>query len=290
MALEADILGMLKRLIKGLVNRYHRLKLFYKYKDILDKNLELKNKFAGKRCFILGNGPSIKNQNLLKLADEETFVVNTFWHHPQYGKIKPKNYVGLDPGPPNLKSFFFREELAQKEKELIPHTARFFFNLSGFYEYFRELNVYSNSNVYYLHLDGFLKDNLVFNIDIDKTIPSVKNVIIGSIMVAVYMGFETIYLLGCEHSFLAYNRQFEEEHFFSGTAYTTSENEEERKRYAMTIKSYEGVIDQAKILFRNYRLLKTKLAKTHPKVKIYNATPNSFLDVFPYVKYEDIQL
>ena len=270
-------------------NLYNRYITYYKYKEVLGKNLTLKNKFKGKRCFIIGSGPSIKDQDLLKLAGEETFVCNTFWRHPQYYKINPKNYAGLDPGPPQLKSNFFKEELAKKEKDLTSLPTRFFFHLDGFCDYFKSVNAFQRNNVYYLHMGGFLKENLNFNIEIDKTIPHVKNVIIGCITIAVYMGFEEIYLLGCEHGFLASPRQFEEEHFFPGTAYTTSVNEKEREHYAMTIKSYEEQIDQVKILFKNYRLLKAKLAKEKPQVKIYNATPNSFLDVFPFVKFEDIK-
>lgn len=280
---------IIKRTIKGFRNRSQRYLAYYKYKNVLNRNLELKNKFKGKRCFIIGSGPSIKDQDLLKLTGEETFVCNTFWRHPQYYELNPKNYAGLDPGPPQLKSNFLKEELAEKEKDLTRLATRFFFHLEGFYEHFKNINIFQNDNVYYLHMGGFFKENLNFNTEIDKTIPRVKNVIIGCITIAAYMGFEEIYLLGCEHSFLASPRQFEEEHFFPGTAYTTSIDEKERERYAMTIKTYEGVIDQVKILFQNYRYLKAKLAKTHPKIKIYNATPNSFLDVFPFVKFEDVK-
>ena len=280
---------MLKKIIKGVQNRLARYRTYYKYKNILGHNLELKDKFKGKRCFIIASGPSVKDQDLLRLVDEETFIVNTFWRHPLYDRLKAKNYVDLDPGPPNQKSFFYREELVQREKDLRLKHSRFFFHLTGFYEYFKKLNVFSADNAYYIHSDGFFKGNLAFNTDITKTVPQVKNVIIGCILIAVYMGFEEIYLLGCEHSFLAY-RQFEEAHFFKETAYTNSKDQQERMRYGMIDKSYEGVIDQAKVLFQNYRLLNAKLSKTHPQVKIYNATPNSFLDVFPFVKYEDIKI
>jgi len=33
---------------------------FLKYKDLVAKNIELKDKHKGERCFILGSGPSIK--------------------------------------------------------------------------------------------------------------------------------------------------------------------------------------------------------------------------------------
>ena len=273
---------MLKKIIKGIYNRFNRYKNYYKYKDILVRNKKLKNTKTGKRCFIIGNGPSIEKQNLLKLTNEETFVVNTFYYNPQYNDIGPKNYVAIDSSAP-----FFRDELIQREKSLTALPTNFFFN-SDYYNLFKQLNIYSGNRVHYFHLGGFFKENMAFNIDIDKTIPQAKNVILVCIMTAVYMGFKEIYLLGCEHDFLAHTNQFEEEHAF-GTYFIEPKNEEERKHYNMSVKSYEEQIDQVKILFKNYRLLKIKLAKTHPEIKIYNATPNSFLDVFPFIKFEDIK-
>ena len=60
--------------------------------------------------------------------------------------------------------------------------------------------------------------------------------------------------------------------------------------YAMSVVPYENRIYQAGILFKNYRLIKEKFSKNRPDIKIYNATPDSFLDVFPMIKFEDIKL
>ena len=272
---------ILNKIIKGFKNKYEKYQTYYKNKNLLDKNLALKDKFKGQRCFIIGNGPSIGRQDLRRLAGEETFVLNTFYNHPQFNEIRPKNYLAMDSGAP-----FFRDELFQKEK-FLSQVNRLFFNLD-FYDHFKKMGLYTDNRVHYLHIGGHFKENLNFNIEIHQTIPRIKNVVIASIMTAVYMGFEEIYLLGCEHSFLASPRQFEEEHFLGISYFVNPKDEAERKYYAMHLKSYEGAIDQAKILFQNYRFLKAKIAKTHPNVKIYNATPNSFLDVFPYVKYESI--
>jgi len=42
-------------------------------------------------------------------------------------------------------------------------------------------------------------------------------------------------------------------------------------------------------LFKNYRFLKQKLKITRPDTYIYNATPNSYLDVFPTVQFDEIK-
>ena len=102
------------------------------------------------------------------------------------------------------------------------------------------------------------------------------------------MGFEEIYLLGCEHDFLAYPSNYEWSKHFYKTEDFDMKNPEDVKRYNLTVTSYESAINHAGKLFQNYRILKMKLAKEKPKVKIYNATPNSFLDVFPFINFEDL--
>ena len=51
--------------------------------DLLQKNRMLRDLHAGKRCFIVGNGPSIKAQDLTPLRDEVTIVVSSFFRHSQ---------------------------------------------------------------------------------------------------------------------------------------------------------------------------------------------------------------
>lgn len=286
---------MLKRLIKGFYKRYHRCKVYHKYRDILGRNLALKNKFKGRRCFIIGNGPSLNDQNLLKLANEETFVVNNFWKYPQFNLLKPKNYVVLDSGSIKQESIYFKDvlkkELIRMEENKSEYPARFFFNLPGFYyDLVRETGLLTNKEVYYIIPDGFFKDNLKFNLEIDKMIPWTKNVVLSCIIIAIYMGFEEIYLLGCEHSFLVPINplDFEAKSHFYEVELKVPKNREEQLYTGLFIQPYEERIDQIKALFRNYRLLKKKINIINPGVKILNATPNSYLDVFPKINYDDI--
>ena len=51
---------------------------FLKYKDIVKNNAELKDKHKGRRCFLLGSGPSIKDENLKPLKNEIVFALNNF--------------------------------------------------------------------------------------------------------------------------------------------------------------------------------------------------------------------
>jgi len=282
---------MIRRVFRGLYNRYNRQILYRKNKAVLSLNKNLKNTKVGKRCFIMGTGPSIKDQDILRLKNEYTFVVNNFFKHERFKELRPKFFAYIDPAGFHdgadsnywSEQFFGNADLINS----VPMTSFFHIKAQNLLE---TKNLFKSHNVHYLVTDGFFKENLNFNTDISKVIPNSKNVIISCIVIAAYMGFEEIYLLGCEHDFLASPTNYEwSRHFYKSDNFNMN-NPEDVKKYNLTVTSYESVINHASKLFQNYRLLKTKLAKEKPNVKIYNATPNSFLDVFPYIKFEDIKL
>ena len=62
-------------------------KYFPQYKDLVAKNSELKDIHKCKRCFILGNGPSIKKENLKPLKNEIVFALNNFYVHDDFAEI-----------------------------------------------------------------------------------------------------------------------------------------------------------------------------------------------------------
>lgn len=280
-----------KRITKGIYNKYNRYQLYRKNKAVLARNLALAGKFSGNRCFILGTGPSINEQDILKLKNEQTFVVNTFWKHPDYKEFNPKHYAFID-----TKAFlkdesqnnYFKEQFINSASFLRTLPTKFFFHIDG-KDMIEDLKLFPKEQVYYLAPSGFFKEKLNFNIDISRVIPNPKNVIIACIIVAVYMGFKEIYLLGCEHDFLAYPSNFEWNKHFYKTEDFNMNNLEDVKKYALQITSYEELINDAKSLFTNYRLLNAKIKSIGPEIKIFNATPNSFLDVFPRIKFENIR-
>lgn len=61
-------------------------------------NADLKGIFEGRRAFIIGHGPSILEQDLLKLRNEVVFCLNHFFYHPQFHEIRPDFLCATDPG------------------------------------------------------------------------------------------------------------------------------------------------------------------------------------------------
>ena len=65
-------------------------------KAYLNKNEKFKGKYHGKRCFIIGTGPSIKEQNLLDLRDEIVFTVNNATKLKDFSALHSNFHVFID--------------------------------------------------------------------------------------------------------------------------------------------------------------------------------------------------
>lgn len=268
--------------------------LNFRYREFLKQNRTLKNTHQGKRCFILGNGPSINDIDLNLLKNDQVFVVNDFIRHPQFEKLNSVNYVMTDTTFFNTKSpsDYFGKNLREKSDRLHKNT-RLFLNVLG-KTLIEGRKLFQNQDVSYLSTHGFFSEYFGFNIEIDKTIPFPKNVILACLIIAVYMGFETIYLLGVEHDFLTYHFRpdaladpkhiFNQKYFYGTTRQPAGVSATSRN-----LTGYEAEVSRVRQLFKNYRLFYQKVKKIYPKTEIYNATPNSFLDVFPFINFKDIK-
>ena len=167
------------------------------------------NKYTGERIFILGNGPSLKETPLEKLIPEYTLAMNrisqiypkTNWRPSfYYLALTPSNPVAPDQG----------NELILRNIELdIPC----FINS----EYQEDLG--SHENVYYFNRFSLWGDNPFNKSDIDDIrlmdIYQLNeywshhlsyhvyhyHAMYGALQLAVYMGFDEIYLVGCDLGF-----------------------------------------------------------------------------------------
>ena len=65
--------------------------------SLMQKNKRLHNTHAGERCFILGNGPSLRKIDLSILQNEFVFTVNFFTNADGWEKVKSNAHVWADP-------------------------------------------------------------------------------------------------------------------------------------------------------------------------------------------------
>lgn len=240
---------------------------------ILNKNRELKNTHLGKRCFIIGNGPSVKDQNILLLKNEVKLCVNQFYKHPHFKQIPPDYWVQADPLIWQKKEDYLLPLLNSIESNKI--ITKLFFPLQGMFQ-----TKGSNFlNVYYYKYD-YLRRYVNDEIDFCREIPPYgQNVLLVCLMLAFYLGCNPIYIVGAEHSWWSWEKEKyhnrQTPHFYNSRSMPASD------RF-----SYEQI--QATIFVQKFQYLELKKYAVRNGYSIFNATVGGELDVFERVSFEDL--
>ncbi|GAB6398273.1 hypothetical protein MOB1_25950 [Faecalimonas mobilis] len=168
-------------------------------KRILRENECLKNKYRGERCFIVANGPSIKNENLGLLQNEYVFTVNQMIRKPEFVNLSPIANVWCDPAyfdvsmPKESISEFcelFRRTCNCNKKiiNFVPLYTRNFMKTYGL----------SGDRVHFIDTSLYFYDNYLSDFDLTRRMPYFQNIVQYATAIAIYMGFKEIYLLGCD--------------------------------------------------------------------------------------------
>ncbi len=160
-------------------------KEYYKHYSVNNGELKkFRNIHCGKRCFIIGNGPSLTYDDLETLRDnhEICFAANRVFYAYEHTSWRPDYYVSVD------------YIVINKEREIIEQMPETKF-LRHFYK-----NKYQNLNKNIYEFQGLLQSKLnpKFSFDIEKGIYTGNTVIYDALQIAVYMGFKEIYFLGVD--------------------------------------------------------------------------------------------
>lgn len=158
----------------------------FRYKKILKKNKELKDKHKGERCFIVLNGPSIKALDLSKLKNETTICSNYFYLSDCYDDVAPNYYCICD-------SATFNDDRIHQVHELMKkgENVKYIFNKKAL----GKLSADEKEKTYFvygMHMPNLfrVRDNLA------GVSSSFINVGMFCMTTAMYMGFKDIYVLG----------------------------------------------------------------------------------------------
>jgi len=257
----------------------HILKVIFYLKRVIGKNSFMKkNKilkdiYNNKRVFIVGNGPSIKKQDLRLLKNEITFFVNRAYKHPDYAYIKPTYHVFVDPKLASGEwEITMLDEVHAKNEDVI-----FLLNAKWYYlEKFEPYKKDKRYKIYWLNTSLFFT-SYYKNRKIDLTKITYGSAVIGqAIFSSIYMGAKEIYLLGVESNAFCHEMVNQESHFYGG-------NPENRNKTVEVI---------YKELYHNYVYIKHlfylgKFSETQ-NYTIYNCTIGGILDMFKRKKYEEL--
>jgi len=243
---------------------------------ILEKNRALQNAHAGERCFILATGPSIKTQDLKALQGETCIAVSNFFVHPDYDLIRPRYYCVAPSHPPITEDAW---QMWMDEMEAGTDNATMFFGMSDFDRNQRG-GRFANRQTFFLRFGMDFRLLPDSGIDLCGPVPGPQSVPIMALMLAVYMGFNEIYLVGCDHDHLLHHD--ESRHFYSESQHALVRahyNEWSGSDFGLACRAHDVLWQQYKILHSMAR------AKA---ISIVNCTPGGMLDVFPRMPLETV--
>lgn len=240
------------------------LQFDHRSRVLLKNNEKYRNQHAGRRCFILGTGPSLNKlapEQIDKLSDEITFAVNSIYKVPQLEKISPSYYSLLDNNYWGVASHTFTS-IAQKYTE---HPPIIITDIRA------KAIIPRQMECIYLYAKHYPISQARF--DITKNLSITMNVVGFSVLCAIFMGFKEVYLLGCDYNLFCTR---------IGTHCYNDEDEiNELPQYNLGfyLKYYH--------LTTKFHYLIAKLAKDMG-VQVINATEGSLLDAYPHKRIQSL--
>lgn len=242
--------------------------------------VELKNRERGKRCFIIGTGSSIKEQNLTLLKDEIVIGVGGLFMHNDIAIFNPKYYV-LSPVFEYHKQYSDENSyvnwLSAMEQTLDKNTIYFLSDLDK--PYLEKYSLFKDKKIVFKTYVPHTEEDKITDINLTK-FPNIWSVSESAIQIALYLGFEEIFLLGFDHDW--FNGAFV--HF----------NGEEYLKYSSSNLKKDIIIKygiDSELQMRRHAFIFNKYKKLYSlKQNIYNANynKNSYVDTFPKIEYKKL--
>jgi len=241
-----------------------------------------RNIHAGKRAFIIGNGPSINNQDLTLLKDEVTFVTNWFINHPQYNEIDPSYFCvsshemfgGWNTPEPKANQDWLQQMLARGGK-----THKFF--SYPFRDFLIGDGVFPANQCDFLLFDRpkyQVDEKRDINLDLTQPMDDgYTGIVTFCLPLAHFMGIREIYLVGCDCDYGLTTPDAPKSYFYDFSKHTTKTT------------SHEGLMrvwaDNGPI-FQTYEIVRNRFLQDG--IQIINCTDGGRLEVFPRARFEDI--
>ncbi len=244
----------------------------------------------------MGNGPSLRSflQEDEALRDDfDLMAVNFAAITPEFFSLRPSLYILADPhffesDSKDHKVITLWETLKKVDWEMtlfLPVRLRK--NISSF------ISTISNTvRISWYNLTPVEGGNALsrFLIKSAMGMPRPRNVLIPAIMNALRAGYKRIFLVGADHTWSQSLWVDDKNRVVSVQPHFYKDNEEEEKRVAAEYAGYHlhDILNSLTIAFRSYFDIADYIAGKD--VKIYNATPGSFIDAFPRCDYAQMKM
>jgi hypothetical protein len=218
-----------------------------------------RNLFYGKRCFIIGNGPSLQKTDLSLLRSEVTFGLNRIYLLFNEIEFKTTFLVGVN----DLVLEQCTQDLQSLELvQFLTWRARRFFN--------------KNPRIIYIDSDFTGDEN--FTPDATQRLFEGFTVTYVAMQIAFFMGFKEVILIGVDHNFITKGEP---------NAVVTSHGEDPNHfTGAYFGKGFRWQLPDLEGSERAYRMAKSTYEADQRK--IIDATIGGKLTIFPKVAYESL--
>jgi hypothetical protein len=245
---------------------------------LLRRNQRFRDRHKGERCFILGSGNSILDQDLTRLREERVMTQNNFHAHPQIASIAPDYHVVV----PKYQSEEFDadwEAWLRAMQERLPEATELFLNENTAYLVERlgvlEGRVAYLRNGYHCALLRRAPVNLC------RALMAVPTVLPLCLAIAIYMGFEKIILLGFDLDTVCRWHRPDTKRFYGKSPITANRAERALEERSETL-GLKWI--NMWTIWRQCNLLKQ--AAEARGTRIVNATNGGLLDMFDRRPYE----
>ena len=229
----------------------------------------IKNKYEGKRIFIIGNGPSLNQMPLYLLKDEYTMCSNRFFFMDERNNWHPTFYSVMD-------DLVIKDIHNVINEQIIPNVKYAFFpDLHPSNIDVKKKYINNKDNVLWVHTDKSEFSDHMPECGINKTVVN------ADIQLAAWMGFKEIYVIGVDMTFGTQKAKKKTSRNWIAEGKDTDHFD---PRYISKGKEFHnpGVEE----MFEKFEECKKFFDKRG--VKIYNAGHGGKLETFPRVNFEEI--
>lgn len=230
------------------------------------------NRYKGRRCFIIGNGPSLNRHNLDLLRDEYSFGVNSFYYKTRETGFRPTFFVVED-----------SSVMKENRDEIVNYEAPFKF----FPTIYRSLHPKQPGTYFFRINRGFYEKSSPnyaiprFSTDATKVLYCGQSVTYINLQLAFFMGFTEVFLIGMDFDY-----QIPESHKRTGDVLLSDTDDANHfhKDYFGKGKTWKDPkLDR---VLMNYRM--AKLIYECAGRRIYNATIGGKLEAFDRINYDGL--
>ena len=256
---------------------------------LIRQNEKYKNIHSGERCFIIGNGPSLKQQDLTLLSNEFVFTCNQIMRNPVYPQLRSNYHFFADPSFFRLKKDDAGDmEVYQLMQKINTEDNRptVFFAAEG-YDFAKDFQLDQCLDLNYFSHRLTFTDNFDLKLNFARFVPNLHTVVHYAIALAFYMGFSEIYLLGCDctNVVTAVNTRLNDGDG-AEYAYAISENEKRRMQKRNASIYMEDELRSFSEVFRAYRIFGNYADRRN--IKLVNCTVGGLLDCLPRKSFEEV--